>query len=208
MLYVFWRFLTAASIFPWSTRIISFGVYIYHLSVERGGGKQLWGKPAELGAEGLIPGFEGGRLSVQQRGIVPRNLNLDPTATPYVTFSHVQLDPLQEQYNLENAEAHRSQSRREFQGMIPASQEQIMVDIAHLLDVRIEQCLRTGFADLVKKLDLRDASSTTSSTGSGAPLRYSKINLITESNKRNGLHGDEQSDLQIRSGQDYPARSS
>jgi len=78
MLYVFWRFLTAASIFPWSTRIISFGVYIYHLFVERG---------------------EGGRLSVQQRGIVPRNLNLDPTATPYVTFSHVQLDPLQEQYN-------------------------------------------------------------------------------------------------------------
>jgi len=75
---------------------------------------------------------------------------MDPTATPCRTFSHVQLDPIQEEFSLENAEAHRSQSSREFQGMMQASQEQIR-DCTPLLH---EHSQRSNFMFFAQRLTL------------------------------------------------------
>jgi len=66
---------------------------------------------------------------------------MDPTATLCWTFSHVQLDPIPDHFSLEDAEALRSQRRWEFQGMIQSSQEQIRVDMTHLMNVRMDHCM-------------------------------------------------------------------
>jgi len=92
----------------------------------------------------------------------PKRLELGDNSTPIPTFSHIQLDPIQEQYSLEGVDnqGHGSDLRN----FVVESQNQFRAEMERFIGDKIDKNIKEGFAELMRQVERKTSLSGGSET--------------------------------------------